>query len=382
MNSPAVLGTPRTTRIVGAPVDPAVLVAPVQASLGSFFAPRGAFLDPHSNALWIADSGHHRVLGWRQAPVVPGVPADCLLGQADASGEGRNAGEKLSPAQGLNLPVGICVAGNALVIADSWNHRVLIWDQQPETDRQPPDRVLGQADLQGLDMNRGRRKPAADSLYWPYGVSWDGEYLVVCDAGNRRVLLWAGLPHTSGQPADLVLGQTDFDCRDENGGHDPDARGMRWPHAACRWQGHLCVADAGNHRIMVWQDLPQNPGTPADILLGQADPGAVHNNGGGLSPNARVLSMPYGVAALDDTLWVADTANSRLLAWRESDLQTGAAACRVFGQPDFALRGENRWQPACADSLCWPYGVTSSGSQLVIADSGNSRVLIVPAEQL
>ncbi len=373
---------PAGVSAVGALADPDLLVTPLHADRTGFFAPRGAWLGGAGEGLWVADSGHHRVLGWRGYVPEAGAPARVLLGQAGDHGEARNAGERLPAAQGLNLPVGICRAGDGLAVADSWNHRVLLWRAFPGEDRTPPDCVLGQPDLTAMEINRGRSDPASDTLYWPYGVHWDGAHLYVCDAGNRRVLIWDGLPERDGQPADRVLGQDRFDCRDENGGRDPDAAGMRWPHAACRWGDRLCIADAGNHRVMVWERLPERDGQPADLLLGQRDPAGVHNNGGALQPDGRSLSMPYGLAALDGRLWVADTANSRLLAWRGDRLDTGTAASAVFGQPDFHQRGENRWRAMALDTLCWPYGLQAGPGCLVVADSGNHRVLILPGSSL
>jgi hypothetical protein len=77
-----------------------------------------------------------------------------------------------------------------------------------------------------------------------------------------------------------------------------------------------------------------------------------------------------------DALVVADTANSRLVGWRLSELAAGAPATGLVAQPDFLTKGDNRWGRAVRDSLCWPYGVAASGDTLAIADSGNSRVAL------
>jgi hypothetical protein len=84
--------------------------------------------------------------------------------------------------------------------------------------------------------------------------------------------------------------------------------------------------------------------------------------------------MPYGIAALDDWLIVADTANSRLLAWHADDCETGAAARLLAGQFEFSAKGDNRWQLPQRDSVCWPYAVQACGRTVAIADSGNNRV--------
>jgi hypothetical protein len=86
--------------------------------------------------------------------------------------------------------------------------------------------------------------------------------------------------------------------------------------------------------------------------------------------------MPYGIALHSDRLIVADTANSRLLGFAVDDLVSGASARFIAGQPGFSDKGDNRWQAARRDSLCWPYAVSACANTAVIADSGNNRVLL------
>src|SRR6185295_14725359 len=106
------------------------------------------------------------------------------------------------------------------------------------------------------------------------------------------------------------LGQRDFTRRDENAGGAPDAGSMRWPHAVCAWRGRICIADAGNNRIMVYDGLPEQSGQPAQHLLGQESAGSVDHNQSAYWPSASTLNMPYGIAAAGDWLLCADTANS------------------------------------------------------------------------
>ncbi|WP_246047625.1 hypothetical protein [Hankyongella ginsenosidimutans] len=115
------------------------------------------------------------------------------------------------------MPTGVCAWRGGLAVADAWNHRVLIWHDVPTRSGQPADLVLGQLSGCAVLANRGRDHPDAASLHWPYGVAEISGRLVVCDSGNRRVLVWND-PTATGQPADLVLGQRSFDCRDENAG--------------------------------------------------------------------------------------------------------------------------------------------------------------------
>lgn len=352
------------------------LAIPVRPDATTLFGPRGACV-AMQRSLWVSDTGHHRLLGWRTLPSGDGVPADWVIGQRDFASEGRN-GKRAAGPETLNVPTGVSPCARGLAVADAWNHRVLIWHETPAASNVPADVVLGQQDFASMEANGGGAAPSASTLFWPYGVHFDGARLWVADAGNRRVLMWDGLPPRHGQPADLVLGQRDFTTRDENAGGAPDAASMRWPHAIARWNGQLCVTDAGNSRIMVWGTLPSCNGAPCDVVLGQTNARDVDHNRSLYWPDAQALNMPYGIACVDDWLMAADTANSRLVAWHHDDCATGAAARALAGQPDFHAKGDNRWQLCARDSLCWPYGIARVDGACIVCDSGNNRVLVWP----
>ena len=127
---------------------------------------------------------------------------------------------------------------------------------------------------------------------------------------------------------------------------------------------------------MVWDRVPTRNGAPCDFVLGQRDTAHVDHNMAAYYPTASALNMPYGLAAFGNTLAVADTANSRLVGFDARTLAMGGRAKRLAGQSAFANKGDNRWSCAKRDSVSWPYSVAASGSTLVIADSGNNRVLL------
>lgn len=367
--------------ILGATDDPLGLASPVVPSATSMFGPRGVCAAP-DGSLWVSDTGHHRVLGWLRTPTTDNAPADILLGQPAFHREGRNARGSAS-IDSMNVPTGVAACGaqcQGLAVADAWNHRVLIWHRRPTQSHQRPDVVLGQTDFDGGDSNRGRDHPTESTLFWPYCVAWDGARLWVADTGNRRVLMWDGLPQRDGEAASLVLGQPDFEHRDENGGSSPTAASMRWPHAISFPVGGLCVADAGNNRLMLWHRMPRVNNRPSDVIVGQSGALAVEHNQASYYPDAACLNMPYGATVAGRLLVVADTANSRLLAWRIDALtRVGTNACALAAQPDWNSKGDNRWQTAARDSVCWPYSVSMLGQRtLLVADSGNNRVMLWP----
>ncbi|MFN2644445.1 MAG: NHL repeat-containing protein [Burkholderiales bacterium] len=281
-------------------------------------------------ALVVADTGHHRVLIWQRVPDCDGAPADVVLGQRDFTTEGRN---------GLSMPTGVAFADGVLAVADAWNHRVLLWHGLPRVSNQPPDVVLGSAERAPGDA------PRADTLYWCYGVALHEGRLYVADTGNRRLLVWQHVPSESGAPADGVLGQPSFETR--------EAAELRWPHAIAFARGALLIADAGRNGVLVWR-------------RGEVAPECV--------VGARDCKSPYGLAMPGDELLVADTANSRLLGY--PGLEPDARPCALAGQAGFADWGDNRWQAPTRESLCWPYALAARANTLAVADSGNNRVLL------
>jgi hypothetical protein len=353
---------------------PCDLAAPIAPSPSTLLGPRGVCLHP-DGSLWVCDTGHRRLLRWRRTPEVDNVPADLTVGQTDFSREGRSATAAPSGAS-LNVPTGVCAfCRHGLAVADAWNHRVLLWRAAPSRDNQSSDIVLGQDDAAQTLANRGSDRPNAATLHWPYGVAEIDGRRVVADTGNRRALIW-NEPQATGQRADIVLGQSDFDSRDENAGDAVNAFGMRWPRGLALWRAVLAVSDAGDNRIMLWKDMPDRSGAPCDLVLGQKDFSGCDHNMAAYYPSAPTLNMPYAIAVARGRLIAADTASSRLIAFSQAEM--GARADRRSGQRDFASKGDNGWGVARRDSLCWPYGLSVRDELVAIADSGNNRVMLWP----
>ncbi|MBN3459527.1 NHL repeat-containing protein [Mycobacterium sp. DSM 3803] len=326
--------------------------------------------------LVVADSGNHRVLIWHGVPVDDEQPADVVLGQPDGTTEARSGGDR-GPDNGMNLPTGVLIHHGRLLVADAWHHRILVWDTIPEASDTPPDFVLGQPDRTTVEPNAGG-DCSAGSLYWPFGIALIGSRFWITDTGNRRVLGWDdGIPEP-GQPADIVLGQPDATHREENRGSAVNASSFRWPHSLAGHRDLLLVADAGDHRVLGWSPHPAND-RPADLLLGQPD-FATAQEWPYAPQQADRFRFPYCVA-LDQSdsgaqiLAVADTANNRVLLW-DGVPADGRGADAVLAQPTFSANGENRWSAVGRDTLCWPYGICLSGDLLAVADSGNNRVVL------
>ncbi len=317
----------------------------------------------------VADSGNHRVLIWHTFPEADGAAADVVLGQPDFSSEGPAAGCG-DHSRGLYLPTGVGMVDGDLVVADAWHHRILVWHGLPTADFAVPDLVIGQAGPDDVDPNRGG-DPGLGTLYWPFGFGLVGGVFWVADTGNRRVLGWrAGLPR-DGRPADILLGQADPGAREDNSGGLGEST-FRWPHAIAGDEQTLFIADAGDHRVL---GLPLPGADTAGVVLGQQS-AEVADEFKNRPQGPHRLRFPYAVVTDEQRLIVADTSNNRVLIWHGVP-RTGAGvpADTVLGQADLDANGENRWDAVADDSLCWPYGLSLAGDLLAVADSGNNRVM-------
>jgi hypothetical protein len=367
--APRSYGGWRARTVLGAASAGGLLLPDAAPSASTMYAPRGVWLD--DERLIACDTGNHRVLIWHGRPDRDGTPADVVLGQPDADSEGPAAGGA-GPRFGMYLPTGVLVDHGRLVVADAWHHRILVWDRIPQRTGAVPDYVLGQAGFLEVLPNAGGGASTAASFYWPFGIAIVDGRFYVCDTGNRRVLVWRdGLP-LDGRPADVVLGQPTAYGREENRGAGVGADSFRWPHAvAGTGHGGIIVADAGNHRLLRWDEHPESD-RDADGVLGQPD-FVTAAELPYVSQEGR-LRFPYAVAG-PPGLAVADTANNRVLVWDEVPLDVRAPDA-VLAQPDLASLGENRWEAVAHDTLCWPYALAREGNVLAVADSGNNRVVL------
>jgi hypothetical protein len=357
-------------RWLGAPATGGLMLPAAMPTASQLYAPRGVWLD--DQLLAVADTGNHRVLLWHDPDPESHTPADVVLGQPDFFTEGPQAGGR-GPRRGLRLPTGVLVHDGRLVVADSWNHRILVWNSVPERSDLEPDVVIGQPDPEAVTENRGQGCGPL-GFYWPFGIAVVGDRFYVADTGNRRILGWEGVPEPDEKPA-VVLGQPDGFQRDENRGEIGPAS-FRWAHDISGTADRLLVADAGNHRVLGWRPHPDSDGD-ADLVLGQRD--FLTGSEFPYQPQTPSgLRFPYALScdAPHQRLAVADTANNRVLLWDILPETDASPADHVLGQPTFAANGENRWDAVGPDTLCWPYGLCLADRRLAIADSGNNRVVI------
>ncbi len=351
---------------VGSPSLGGLRLPSAKLSPSSLYAPRGVWTD--GKMLVVADTGNHRVMIWNELPRYDQAPADIVLGQPDFLSEGPNTN---GFEYGMNLPTGVCYEDGRLIVADAWNHRLLVWDKLPDHNCARADHVIGQQDLFSVEVNAGQ-SCGPTSLYWPFGIGFVGGRFWITDTGNRRALAFEHLP-LHGEKPDLILGQSDGYQNEENRGGLTE-NSFRWVHAVAGDDDYVFLADAGNHRVLVWPSDVRYDSVPL-AAVGQIDLLSAYEFS--LGPqNAKMLRFPYSVTCDKKRLAVADTANNRILIYDNYPLECGLPADSVIGQIDLVSNGENRWQSVTHETLCWPYGICMSGEILAVADSGNNRVML------
>ncbi len=322
-----------------------------------------------TGALIIGEFFNHRYLFFNTIPTSNNASADFVWGQPDASTTSSNTGGL----SGTSMHTGRNVAwnGTQFFLADGNNSRVLVFNSIPTSAAQAPSYVIGQPNsTSNVANNGGRSEYGLDALYG--GVFADATRLVVADVNNSRVLIYP-LPITSNSPAAaVVVGQADMTSAVWGSGASLSAASLTEPPHAIIASGKLIIADRWTHRVLIYNSVPTTNGASADVVIGQ--PNFVSENFGN---TATTLFGPHGVSVDSlGRLYIADSANNRVLVYNSIPTTNGAAADYVIEQPNLTSNSANQGGAASAMTLSQPTFVDASSCKLVIEDQANNRVLI------
>lgn len=333
----------------------------VNNTVSGIITPTGLAMDG-SGHLWVADQFKHRVVRFDNAATAAnGPPASSVLGQPTLTSGGAGLAENR-----MNAPQGVAVdALGRLWVADTLNHRVLRFDNAAA---KPiggnADAVLGQVNfLQNISAvsASGLMKPTCVSVESNIFLTklWVGD-------GNNRVLLYnnpAGKPN--GGAADKVLGQINFTISSS-----ALERGrMHGVSGVASFNGRLWVCDSANSRVLRFDNAgTKSNGADADGVLGQSLFTTATAYAG-----PEYLNLPTGIAVDGERLWIADTANSRVIRHENAASKgNGNEADGVLGQ-----KTTNNL-PVSADRFGKdPKGITIDpvSGKIFVCDAWNNRVL-------
>jgi NHL repeat-containing protein/ASPM-SPD-2-Hydin domain-containing protein len=372
------------------------------ASATSLCSPDGVALDG-ANDLYVADYSNSRVLEFTQAANPPSNRTPNLVfGQLSTTTfSGCNQGAP-APVNATKLcsPAGLALdSANDLFVFDSGNNRVLEYFTPLSatgggTGDATADVVLGQTDL----THNAANGVDADSFYRPLQAALDKSVmpnrLYLADENNNRILGWrdaAGF--TTGAPADLVIGQPDFQTASCYSGGLTGGSVCGPTGVATDASGNLYVADFNNNRVLEFTNpfatcgsFPCVFGGTANKIFGQTSATVNGCNAGGITASSLCNPARLAIDGVGN-LYVGDQSNHRVLEYNTPLAATSVTgsgdtvADLVFGQgttgqgAEFTTNGCN--QGGLSDhSLCNPNGVaTDSANNVYIADQSNNRVL-------
>ena len=290
----------------------------------------------------------------QRCPACIGRP-DVVLGQPDFD---TTDSSDLPEVAGLNNPSAVHSDGKRLVVADTNNNRVLLWNTIPSVNATDPDIVLGQQDFSGFTPDT-----SASGMRGPQGVWLDAGRLFVADTQNSRILIWNSLPTSDGQPPDIVLGQPDLDTRHEadltQGVYEADAKRMLDPVSATVSGGRLFVADLGFNRVMIFNSVPIQNYAEASVVIGQPDFAS------GVPNNVEALCEPLGPLDDDGSRSENETPPTNVA------LNIPLPPLRADIDPDVA-----RYPRRCESTLNFPRFALAVGQRLFVADAGNDRIMV------
>ena len=364
-------------------------------------APGFLAFDPAGN-LFVSDSAL-RVLvftapfyGGESASRIAGVDVPTQTNPKPAPISAKTLGANNLP------PQGIFFIGSSPFVCDPANNRILGY---PPFSQWPPEAtqfgptanfVFSQPDFASSKPNTGNPQPSASTIASPAGAVATATDLFLADAGNNRVL---DFPIAAGTftAASRVFGQVDFPYNSVNlvegrefyffaGNSNVAGVNFAFPGGSAvidptSTPPHLYVADAGNNRVLGFNDYRQiTAGQKADIVIGQPDFfHALINypSNKPTAPTASTLYSPEGLAVdSNGNLWVADSGNGRVLRFPQPFKQPAGAmeaATVVLGQ---AYYTQVVTDPT-ASTMRSPYGLALTQEGDVLAsDQFHNRILL------
>lgn len=291
-------------------------------------------------SLYIPDQSNHRILGFATAPTANNATANFVVGQNDFTSVASGA----VPPNYLAYPGKVSVYRSTdgsvrdLVAADTSNNRVLIWNGLPTSNSQLPAVVIGQADL---TTNTAGRSQTALSRPTAAIIAGPGPSLFVVDNGNNRVLIWNTVPTTNNAPADLVIGQQDFTHGGQNEGSLCSSSGVltTYPASATSLNGPQDIWTDG-YKIFI-SDSSNNRvlyygGVPTENCAAATFVmGQTNYTATSAASGSQHMNSPYGVTSDGTHVYIADTLNNRVLEFSTFPAGNGAAATTVLGQQNF-----------------------------------------------
>jgi DNA-binding beta-propeller fold protein YncE len=308
--------------------------------------------DESSQRLFVADSGHHRI-------VVLTLTGDLV----EVIGSGKRAlRDGRFEEACFNDPQGMALKGSLLYVADTKNHAIRKIDLEQKT----VQTIAGTGRQLNVPGPLRPTNPRRQALASPWDLCIHNDYLYIAMAGTHQI--WR-----------MSLDETSIEVYAGNGREDIvdgrprpirpfefGASSFAQPSGLATDGTWLYVADSEGSSIRA---VPLLPGGQVRTVVGTAHlPVArlfTFGDVDGPSTVAR-LQHPLGVAFYNDVLYVADTYNNKI---RKVDPKTGMTETFVGS----AERGATDRPPRFFE----PGGLSAAAGKLFVADTNNHAIRVV-----
>ncbi len=274
---------PTATLAIG---QPSLAAGTAGTDAAQMDAPNSVFV--RGNRLFVADAGNSRALLWKSIPTSNGSTADLTIGGGNVCGESS-----------MKTPGGIATDGRHLVVSDSGNQRVLVYNSIPTTYPAIPDLVLGQSSLTDCTSSA--------TFSNPQGVWTNGTWLAVADPAKISINVWKTFPTATNQPADFTLSQN----ISVNTASWTGLLSLVAPTGIASNGIQFFVSDSLKNAVFVWDLLPTSNTDGPTKVLGQPAFGLAYT----ASFSQAGLDTPTGLSLSNGALWVADKNNHRVVGY-------------------------------------------------------------------
>lgn len=286
----------------------------------------------------------------------PFPAATLVIGQLDDTSGDSNALEFA-----FRFPSGVFTHEGRVYTSNGSEPGIYVFDAVPTEAGTIPEHVLGRESVGGPEVPFGPNSVSTFSR----GISADGSRFAIADR-SRGVLLYDEAPVQSSEP-DVVLGQPDLESSEQGLAANRFEGEVR---DVSLGGGRMLASDFEGNRVLLWESIPTEDDTPADLVLGQVSFEVGEPNEGG-EPSAGTLNRPFGVWTDGTRVAVADHLNNRVLLWDSFPTENGQPADRVLGQSD----SSSGTSGTGATRFDRPVDVLFSGGRLYVSDQLNHRVL-------
>ncbi|HEY8470696.1 MAG TPA: alkyl hydroperoxide reductase [Longimicrobiales bacterium] len=298
--------------------------------------PAKVLADDHADRLFVADTGHHRIVVARLEEDRTRATVEAVLG----SGEAGFVDGRYEDAA-FRHPHGLALAGGRLYVADTGNHAVRVVDLEARR----VETVAGTGEP-GRWTGRGGWGRAV-ALRSPWDVLALGDALYIAMAGSHQI--WR-LDLTSGELAPWA-----------GSGAEALHDGPREQAALAQPSGlatdgmRLYFADSESSAIR-WAELDGDGTVGTLVGTGLFDFGDRDGEG----DRAR-LQHPLGIAWRDGELFVADTYNGKIKV-----VEPERRRARTWAGEEGEL-----WEPG---------GLSIAAERLYVADTNHHRIAVTPLD--